>query len=381
MSGTSRTNFRWLDVVLASALPPASKVAAAYLFLRADSTGECFPSVSAIAAGCTLSYGGVRTAVRALAESGFVSSRAGVGQVCEDRRNRTNLYRLTIPQDSAPDDTLNSQGCHVDDTLNPQNCAPHDTLNAQDCRPDDTLNSARVSQNPIQGCRPGDTGTTHNYPKRKRSAAALKGVTGKTVSGATPPRVRIETGSTVKTGEPTGNGRQKPRRATDPHNQLIERFTTGWSARNGGAKYPFDRAKDPPAMKRLIEHAGTVALAERTIHAYLSDNDPWLVERGHTLALLCGNGQLPKYIARANRATEDTPASSNTPPEPPILADARKRGWGADVDAHPEPWREICRRVDCGELPDRIVRASRANSGPEFRGQVLTIKIGAALHA
>lgn len=160
--------------------------------------------------------------------------------------------------------------------------------------------------------------------------------------------------------------RYAARSAPSPHHQgLIDYHSTTWAKRFGG-KYPFNRSKDPPAAKRLLAAVDDdLARARRIIDEAFRDD--WIVDKGARLALIASNGQLPKLIARTAADADETPTADG---EHPILADARARGWGADLDAHADEWAAIVEGVEGGQFDGYCVRHSRAESGVAFRKSV-----------
>jgi hypothetical protein len=71
-------------------ISPTQKAVLAYLAFRADDAGRAWPSVARIAADTGMGERTVQTAIRALVETGLLDFWA--------RKNRTNVYHLSIPE-------------------------------------------------------------------------------------------------------------------------------------------------------------------------------------------------------------------------------------------------------------------------------------------
>lgn len=126
------------------------------------------------------------------------------------------------------------------------------------------------------------------------------------------------------------------------HQQLIDFFTERWGEQFGG-KYPFDKRKDPPAAKRLLEAvSGDLARAKRLVSVYLDSGDQWTRDRGSGLALLCSSSQLSRYLARTAPAAE---GPSPAPSDHPVIESAREK-WPEAVAADPAYWAELAHRAD-----------------------------------
>lgn len=181
-------------------------------------------------------------------------------------------------------------------------------------------------------------------------------------------------------GKRAGKATGPPGKATGPHQALVEHFTSRWSEHNGGGKYPFDRARDPAAAKRILDHTnGDLDRARRIVNAYLEDDDSWLAEhaKGRPLSLLASNARLGKYLAATAGGSNSEAVQDHGPEEHPVLTDGRARGWGDDVDAHPAEWMDIARRIEAGELNTFVVKRSQAKSGAEFRESLKMTEVAA----
>lgn len=61
-----------------------------------------------------------------------------------------------------------------------------------------------------------------------------------------------------------------------PHKLAIAGFTERWAAKYGGAKYPFDRSRDPAAMKEILGFVESdLAKLWPIMDRYFADDDPY----------------------------------------------------------------------------------------------------------
>lgn len=88
----------------------------------------------------------------------------------------------------------------------------------------------------------------------------------------------------------------------DIHHRFIARFCEEWRRRYN-ASYPFSalRGKNSAAVKAILDTVGRDMdgrrMAAKIIRLYLDDEDPYLIQAGHDLALL--RFRLARYIAMA----------------------------------------------------------------------------------
>lgn len=94
----------------------------------------------------------------------------------------------------------------------------------------------------------------------------------------------------------------KTQRADKPlpiHRELTDHFVSRWKAKYG-RPYPFRKVDGVKAAELLKATGGCVEDAKAVLDAYLADDDGFL--NGHSLTLLLGASQLPRFMAKARGA-------------------------------------------------------------------------------
>lgn len=112
-------------------------------------------------------------------------------------------------------------------------------------------------------------------------------------------------GSEEKSTAEADRSHQKPKsekgdRVTPIHRELTDHFTERWKAKYG-RKYPFRKVDGVKVAELLKATGGCVEDAKAVLDAYLADDDGFL--NGHSLTLLLGGSQLPRFMAKARGAT------------------------------------------------------------------------------
>jgi len=92
-----------------------------------------------------------------------------------------------------------------------------------------------------------------------------------------------------------GRGRKKPSVGNPNHKPLVEFFCQSWEERFG-AKYHFQNGKDAAAATTILKATGNdLEASSRVVTRYLGDDDKFLNDNGHTLALLAS--RINAYLA------------------------------------------------------------------------------------
>ncbi len=97
--------------------------------------------------------------------------------------------------------------------------------------------------------------------------------------------------------DPVSREPEKPDKApSNPnHKPAIEAFCNAWGAKYG-AKYKFNRGKDAKIVADVLVHLGNdLETFQALVMRYLADDDPFVVQAGHVLALLLG--RVNRYTA------------------------------------------------------------------------------------
>ncbi len=211
----------------------------------------------------------------------------------------------------------------------------------------------------------------NGYGSKTESAAETEVGVAETATEALPKRLHNQTDPITR---PTTARKARTSRAQKPdsaHQDFITYFVEAWgNLIGGGVPYRFNGAKDGAAVKRILEAVrGDLDRAKRLADAYLADGDAWLTEKApeRPLVILASDARLRKYIA----ATATAPSSANAAPDRdhPVIEDARRR-WPEDVQTHLAEYEAVARIVERGDVAARVVKDSKAASGPEFRQSV-----------
>lgn len=167
--------------------------------------------------------------------------------------------------------------------------------------------------------------------------------------------------------------RKNKRPAASGCREVVQYFCERWAALvGGGAPYRFNDGRDGKAVKTIVEAtANDASRVCAMIDAYLADSDPWLIERApeRPLSILASSARLNRYlVATANKPSAPQPPDATC--EHPLIRDARKRGWGDDVDAHGQWWAGFVKAVELGRWVANVVKSARDVDAEAFRARI-----------